>query len=255
MELVARAFTAMFVADFGGALGAAIGKAAPRRLHLMIWIAAGAMLAVTVFEVLPESFVALGWGPGLLATVSGYVMLWAISRYVFDVCPSCALEELQRGPDLAVGRNVLLLMTALGVHSLLDGVGLVAGEGLPGHAHLGLLLGLSLHKLPEGLALTLLLIGAGMSRGRAFALSLVVESFTAIGGGLGLLALHRVEPFWIAAVVANVGGGFLYLIGSTATSARIDHDPQTQKTLYGIGALSFLATSLFLLGMTLFGPH
>lgn len=246
MELVARVLTATFFADLGAGLGSAFGSIAPRRLHLMVWIAAGAMLAVTAFDVFPEAASAIGVGRTFLAAASGYALLWTISRYVYHVCPSCAIAELGDGSGLGVGRGVPLMMVALGVHSLLDGVALTADVN--GHSDLGMLLGISLHKLPEGLALTLLLTGAGLSRKRALLASLGIESLTALGGILGHLALGHVGPFWPAFVTAHVAGGFLYLIGTTATSARNGSLPAPRKTLLLAGGASFALVAVFLLG-------
>lgn len=244
MDLVSRLLAATFVADFGAGLGAAVGAVAPRRLHLMVWIAAGAMLAVVLFDVLPEAYQVIG-GRSFLAALSGFMLLWIVSRTVFHVCPSCAIAELGDGSGLGVGRGVTLILVALGVHSFLDGLGLVTE--VAGHRDLGLLLGISLHKLPEGLALTLLLTGAGLSRGRALALSLGVEMFTVLGGLVGNVALRGVDPFWPAAIAAHVAGGFLYLIWTTATSARKGSSPAPRPVLLFAGSLSFTLVALFLM--------
>lgn len=245
MDLVARVLAATFVADLGAGLGTAVGSVAPRRLHLMVWIAAGAMLGVLLFDVLPETVEAIGAFPTLAAVLSGIGVLWIVSRSLFHVCPSCAIAEIGDGSGLGVGRGVTLMLVALGIHSLLDGVGLVAEVG--GHRNLGLLLGISLHKLPEGLALTLLLTGAGLSRWRALAMSLGIEGFTVIGGVLGTLILGRVDPFWPAAVAAHVAGGFLFLVWTTATSANRGSASAPRPTLFLAGGASFALVALFLL--------
>ena len=244
MDLVARVLAATFVADLGAGLGTVVGSVAPRRLHLMVWIAAGAMLGVLLFDVLPETLGALGPVAGGLAVLSGVALLWAVSRTLFHVCPSCAIAEIGDGSGLGVGRGVTLMLVALGIHSLLDGVGLVAEVG--GHRNLGLLLGISLHKLPEGLALVLLLSGAGVTRGRALALSLGIEGFTVVGGALGTVILGRVAPFWPAAVAAHVAGGFLYLVWTTAASARKGSAVAPRPTLFLAGGASFALVALFL---------
>lgn len=248
MELVARLLAATFVADLGAGLGAAVGAMAPRRLHLMVWIAAGAMLAVVLFDVLPETATAIGPFAASVAALSGVALLWAVSRRVFHVCPSCAIAELGDGSGLGVGRGVALMLVAVAVHSLLDGLGLAAA--VQGHQDLGLLLGMSLHKLPEGLALMLLLAGAGLSRRRALAASLGIEAFTVLGGALGGLVLGHVSAFWPAAISAHVAGGFLYLVWTTTASARRGSAPAPRATLFLAGGLSFTLAGIFLLAMT-----
>ena len=68
--------------------------------------------------------------------------------------------------------NAVLLMAALAVHSTLDGVAVAVGDPTSGHAGPTMLLAVSLHKLPEGLALALLLLGAGYARRAALLLDL-----------------------------------------------------------------------------------
>ena len=247
MDLVARLLAATFVADLGAGLGTAVGSVAPRRLHLMVWVAAGAMLGVTLLDVFPEAVGAIGPLPTLVAALSGTVLLGAMSRSFLHVCPSCAIAELGDGSGLGLGRGVTLMLVALGLHSLLDGVGLATEIG--GHRDLGMLLGISLHKLPEGLALTLLLTGAGLSRWRALAMSLGVEALTVVGGLLGTLALGRVAPVWPAAVAAHVAGGFLFLVWTTANSAKKGSLPAPRATLFLAGGLSFVVTGIFLLAL------
>ena len=245
MDLVARLLAATFVADLGAGLGAAVGAVAPRRLHLMVWIAAGAMLSVVLFDVLPETAEAIGLLPMVFAALSGVGLLWLVSRRLFHVCPSCAIAELGDGSGLGVGRGVTLMLAAVSVHSLLDGVGLAAAAH--GHRDLGLLIGMSLHKLPEGLALTLLLSGAGLPRGRALLASLGIESCTLFGGALGSFVLGHVGEFWPAAISAHVAGGFLYLVWTTTASARRGSAPAPRATLFFAGGLSFTLVGLFLL--------
>ena len=235
------------MADVGGAVGAAGASVSPKRLHLMVWVAAGAMLAVTLLDVFPEAWHDIGGLWTILAAGSGYLLLWSVSRSVFHVCPSCAIAELGDGSDLGVGRGVLLMMVALGVHSALDGIGLVSATAMSGHSGFGLMLGISLHKFPEGLALALLLVGAGMTRFKAFLMSLLVESFTAIGGLIGYLAVPHVQPYVLSAVAANVAGGFLFLIASTAGAAQWKEHAGSRNSLILAGAASFVVVGAFLL--------
>ena len=51
--LLLRSTVATLIAFGGGALGVALGQVAPRRLNLLVYAAMGALLAVTLFDVLP----------------------------------------------------------------------------------------------------------------------------------------------------------------------------------------------------------
>lgn len=58
-------------------------------------------------------------------------------------------------------------MVARGLHCTVDGLGIAFGDNLLGHPDVGLLAGISVHKVPEGLALILLLLGAGIEYKKA----------------------------------------------------------------------------------------
>ena len=204
------------VAFAGGLLGVGLGQAAVRRLTLLIFTAMGALLAVTVLDVLPDAKEALSWPAFLAAAVSGYALFWLVSRFLFHICPACSASALNAASQSDFGGRVLLLAVALAIHSTMDGVAVAVGDTLAGHADLAILFSVSFHKLPEGLALALLLLGAGYSRRTALLWTFAIEATTELGGLLGVTVLRQASPVWLAGLFAHVGGGFLYLVASDA---------------------------------------
>src|ERR1700730_11088398 len=86
----------------GVALGVALPKIALHRLSLLVAAAMGTLLAVTLFDVLPDAKQFLTWPALLLATASGYLLLWIVGKYVYHVCPACAVNDLEEAnPQLA----------------------------------------------------------------------------------------------------------------------------------------------------------
>ena len=211
--LLLRSTLATLVAFGGGALGVALSRAAARRLPLLV-IAAMAVLAfVTLTDVLPDAKALLPWPAFLLATVSGYGLFWALGRFVAPLCPACSLPSSD--PSARLARSIPLLLIVLGLHSAMDGVAVVVGDQITGRPNLLLLLAVSLHKLPEGLALALLLLGAGYARGKALGWTWAIESTTELGALGAVLGLRHVPPFGLGLLMAHVGGGFVYLITTT----------------------------------------
>jgi ZIP family zinc transporter len=178
--LVHPAIATLF-AFAGIALGVALGKIASHQLSLLVAASMGILLAVALFDVLPDAKQFLPWPTLLLATASGYSFLWVIGKYVYHVCPACALNEFGEQTSGQVAKTALMLMIALGLHCTMDGLGVVFGDNLLGHPDFSLLVGISMHKLPEGLALVLLLLGAGYDRKKAITWALGVESMTILG--------------------------------------------------------------------------
>jgi zinc transporter ZupT len=208
---------AFAIAVGGGALGATLARS-HRRLCALISLGAGTLFGVTVFAILPESFDSLRWWGILLALGSGYVVFSLVTRYVFHVCPACAASHFDEATQHRFGEIATAMMVALAIHCTADGLALAAGH----EAHeanvaggraldLSIVLAVCVHKVPEGLALGALLLGAGFTRLKTVVRVALVESTTLWGGFLGLLALPHIREFWINIIVAHVGGGFLFL--------------------------------------------
>ena len=204
----------------GSGLGVALGAMRRKRLEGLVHLAAGALMAITLFDMLPEAKSTLDW-PGFLSiSALGFLLLWAVSRYIYPVCPACALGgETHETPKMA-GRVVALMAGALAVHCSLDGLSLAMATKASIHVQAGILGGISIHKLPEGLALALLLAGAGFSKRANLLWCLGIESFTFLGGLAAVGFLRGANGASVGACLAFVGGGFLYLVSSVLAGAR-----------------------------------
>jgi len=157
------------------------------------------------------------WGLSL-AFGSGYGVFHLVTKYIYHVCPACAASHFDevtthRFSEIAGG-----MMIALAIHCTADGIALAAGHetdvtNVPGGKalNLSLVVAICVHKVPEGLALGSLLLGAGYRHGPMLWRVAAVESTTLLGGALGVLLLSHIPAVWVAAVVAHAGGGFLFL--------------------------------------------
>lgn len=246
LSLAPPAVATMFA--FGGiALGVALRKIALHRLSLLVAAAMGTLLAVTLFDVIPSAKQFLSWPALLFGCASGYLLLWVIGKYIYHVCPACAVNELneQVGPDL--GKTAVLLMIALGLHCTMDGLGIVFGDNLLGHPDAGLLLGMSLHKVPEGLALMLLFLGSGFKRRKAVLWAMGAESMTIVGGIIGSEFLNPVSTFWLGLLFAQVGGSFLYMIATAVKGVLGQHSETPRYAQHAlVSGLSFISSAAFL---------
>jgi zinc transporter ZupT len=213
----------------GGTLGASLGRS-HRRLCALISLGAGTLLGVTVFAILPESYEALRWWGLLLALGSGYGVFFLITKYVYHVCPACAASHFDEATTHRFSEIATAMMLALAVHCTADGVALAAGHEAhatqaPGGRvlDLSLVLAVCTHKVPEGLALGALLLGAGFGRRQTVLRVAGVEATTLLGGVLGRFVLHDVSDFWLDAVVAHIGGGFLFLAAHAVLGEILKH--------------------------------
>ena len=183
----------------------------PRLPRWLLGFAAGIMTAASVWSLLLPAMAraaSLGlppWLPACLGTLAGALFLWGLDA---------ALPRLRR-PEGA-SRETALLVTAITLHNIPEGmaVGLsfalaAGGEGFAAAAALAL--GIGVQNVPEGAAVALPLRQEGMSRPRAFsaaALSGAVEPLFGVAVVAAAGAAQRCMP-WLLAFAA---GAMLYVV-------------------------------------------
>ena len=232
--IIGQVVLAFALAVAGGAISAA-AAVSHERLCALISLAAGTLLGVTLFTILPESWEALTWWQLALAAGSGYAVFFFISKYVFHVCPACAASHFDEATTHRFSEIASALIIALGIHSTLDGVALAVGHETSGRFDASLVLAVCVHKLPEGLALGALLLGAGFSKLKAVQWVAVVEATTLLGGAVGLWAFRDVGLAWLLAVMAHVGGGFVYLAVHAVFGELLKHSKRAVLVNFVIG--------------------
>ena len=202
-------------------LGAAMvfffaGQPKPRFQKAMLGFAAGVMTAASVWSLLlPAIDQAAEEGrlPGWLPAAGGMLL-----GVVFLAALDALLPRLRRNrpaPDAAWRQNTLL-MTAITLHNVPEGmaVGLAFalaahGEGFAGAAALAL--GIGIQNFPEGAAVALPLRQEGWSRTRSFVggmLSGIVEPIFGILVVLAAAGVHPLMP-WLLSFAA---GAMLYVV-------------------------------------------
>jgi ZIP family zinc transporter len=244
--VLVRSTIATLIAFGGGAFGVGLARLASRHLNVLVYAASGALLAVTVWDILPDAGRALSPPALLLAAASGYGLLWLIGRHVSPVCPACAISALDLSTARGLRRAVVLLMVAIGIHSTMDGVAVAVGDQIVGRANLGVLFAVSLHKLPEGMALALLLVGAGYAGRTALGWTIGIEATTEVGALVGVLALRNAPLPVLGLLFAHIGGGFLYIVASASGAFTVHRERRSVRRMLSVGSLAFLLTSSLL---------
>src|SRR5213596_2672646 len=235
----------------GGSISASL-RLEHKPLCALISFAAGTLLGVTIFAILPESFGACSWWAVFLALASGYALFFFISKHVHHVCPACAASHFDADATRHFSEIATALIIALAIHSTTDGLALgIQGETPATDAtKWSLFSALCIHKVPEGLALGSLLIGAGFRRAAAFGWVATVEATTLLGGAIGMFWLGNVSPFWLGLIMAHVGGGFLYLATHAVVGEMLKHGKKLVLTsfLIGVALIAILNIGLRMLG-------
>src|ERR1041385_1368141 len=231
-----QVIAAYIFAVAGGSISAAL-HLKHKPLCALISFAAGTLLGVTLFAIFPESFSACPPWAMLLALILGYALFYLISKHVHHVCPACAASHFDADATRRFNEIAGALVVALAIHSTTDGIGLSLGQETYATeaTKWSLFLALCVHKVPEGLALSSLLIGAGFPRMLALIWVASVEATTLLGGVIGFFFLANGSTFWLALIMAHVGGGFFYLAAHALLGEMMKHGKQLVVTSFAAG--------------------
>ena len=234
-----QVLAAYIFAVVGGSISASV-RIEHRQLCALISFAAGTLLGVTIFTILPESSGNCPWWAVLLALMTGYALFFFISKHVHHVCPACAASHFDADVTRRFGDIATALIVALAIHSTTDGLALGIQGATPvnGAASWSLFAALCVHKLPEGLALGSLLIGAGLQRVSAIGWVAAVEATTLLGGVIGYFFLMNISLLWVGLIMAHVGGGFIYLATHAVIGEMLKHEKRLVLTSFALGIAS-----------------
>jgi len=215
----------------GALVAARVRGAGSRVMQPLIYAALFFFGASAIADILPTSKAALDWPTFLAAAAGGYALFWIIGRFVAPICPACAMHSLEHDHRHGHGAGLALLGIVLAVHCFLDGLGISAASAVNSAFGLRVFAAIAVHKVPEGFALAIMLmIGTG-SRLRALAWTAVIEAATLAGTAAGSEWM-RLSGFWLAVLLAHIGGTFLYLSVSglrDALSPRITASYESRR--------------------------
>jgi zinc transporter ZupT len=246
-----QVIAAYIFAVAGGLISASL-RLKHKQLCALISFAAGTLLGVTIFAILPESFgVCPGWAL-LLGLITGYALFFFISNHVHHVCPACAASHFDADATRHFSEIATALIVALAIHSTTDGLALGIQGEVPasGATKWSLFSALCIHKVPEGLALGSLLIGAGFSRVSALGWVAAVEATTLVGGVIGYFFLTEISTFWLGFIMAYVGGGFVYLAVHAVLGEMLKHGKKLVLTSFALGVALIAVLNI---GLRIFG--
>ena len=170
-----------------------------RALALLLSFSAGVLLGAVFFHMLPEIGEMLGENLGW-PILAGFLLIFVMERFVFvHACEERDCDIHQMGIPAFLG---------ISLHSLLDGLALGAGLMLP---QLGpvVLLAVIIHKMPDSISITSILLSAGWSRRKVAILSLLFSLTTPVGALLAYVFFSALSPENVAIAIGISAGTFL----------------------------------------------
>lgn len=171
----------------------------------------GVLLGVALFWVLPEMAEFFTWQVAILWLACGFLLLAAIDRFVYPVCPACSHSHHHEQCATRLHGFALPLLAAAALHSALDGWSAAASQNAG--FSMALIGGIGVHKIPEGLALGVIARASLGSRASALAWCALAQMATIAGAGFESILAPHMSTQGLHALLALAGGSFLYLGG------------------------------------------
>ena len=244
------------------ALGAAfvfINKTLSRKLlDSMLGFAAGVMIAASFFSLLlpaidmAEAAGVPGWLPAVVGFLAGGAFLYGVDKLLPHLHPGLSTDQSE-GIKTHWQRSVLLVL-AITLHNIPEGlaVGVAFGAvaaGIPSASltsAIALAIGIGLQNFPEGMAVSMPLRGEGLTRVRAFMLgqaSGLVEPIAAVLGALAVLAMRSILPY----ALGFAAGAMIYVVVEELipeSQRGTSTDIATLGAMAGFAVMTFLDVAL-----------
>ena len=203
--LLGTCFT-FFMTIAGSSVVFFFSKEIPDKLQkVFLGFAGGVMIAASVWSLLIPSIEQAqtlglpGWLPASVGFLAGALFLLLLERAI----PHFAGDFMKRFPLAASFQKAALLCLAITLHNIPEGM--AVGLAWP------LALGIGIQNFPEGAAVSLPLRKSGFSRTKAFLLGSATGIVEPLFGCLAILVAHQARMFmpWLLAFAA---GAMIYVV-------------------------------------------
>lgn len=247
----------LFLPLVGTTLGAAmvffLKKEMPDRLQkLLLGFASGVMIAASVWSlIIPAMDMAQESGQSpLLHAVGGFLAGVAFLLVLDAVIPHLHVDATAPEGKASNLKKSSMLMLAVTLHNFPEGMavgvllaGMLSGQtAISAAGALALAIGIAVQNFPEGAILSMPLVGTGMRRGRAFAYGFLSGVVEPIGALLTILLTAFITPL-LPFVLAFAAGAMIYVVVEELIPASQNGDHSNLGT---VGAALGFALMLIL---------
>jgi zinc transporter ZupT len=232
MNLLPVLFSAItFISTLSGGLVAARFR---KRFGFIAAFASGVLIAVPLFDLLPESLrlavsISMPLEQLMYAMALGFVFLYILERY-FSVHHVCEGEVCQ---NVRHPKGGVFGAAELSAHSFMDGFAI----GLSFHfgVHVGIVVAVAVisHDFSDGLNTFTVMLNAGNSF-RASLGMLLLDATTPILGAVSTL-FFTVPERYLVLILPFFGGGFLYLGASELLPEAHQKNPPLASMMATLG--------------------
>lgn len=255
--LLATCFT-WFVTALGASAVFFFKSINPTILDSMLGFAAGVMVAASFWSLLAPAIEMAAesalpaWVPATVGFLLGGAFLWGVDKVLPHLHIGAPIEEAE-GIKTAWQRSVLLVL-AITLHNFPEGlaVGVAFGAlsvGLPAASLAGaiaLAVGIGLQNFPEGAAVSVPLRREGLSRLKSFWYGQLSGTVEPIAGVLGAAAVLIVKPILPYALAFAAGAMIFVVVEELIPESQLESDTNvaTVGAMLGFAVMMTLDVAL-----------
>ncbi|MBZ0100445.1 MAG: ZIP family metal transporter [Taibaiella sp.] len=222
-------------------------------LDAMLGFTGGVMVAASFWSLLNPAiemsermYPGMIWMPAAVGFFLGAMFIFVLDRYMPHLHINFGIEE-KEGVKTKLHRTTLLIL-AITLHNIPEGlaVGVLFGAaalGMPDASVAGaiaLAIGIGIQNFPEGIAVSMPLRRHGVSRPKSFwygQLSAIVEPVAGVLGALAVIYIQPILPF----ALAFAAGAMIYVVVEEVI-------PETQRDKYtDVAVLGFIGGFLVMM--------
>lgn len=237
MKILAISALAGIATGLGTILVIIFGKPSKAMMSLTLGFASGIMLAISAFDLLPES---LNLG-GMPFTIGGFLMGAGLLFFLDSLVPHIHMGEgkAESGGESKMLKLGYFIFLGIALHNLPEGLAIGAGFSASPALGTAIALALALHNIPEGMATAAPLVMGGMGKLNVIVLTSLAGLMTPVGTALGILLID-ISPAFVSIALALAAGAMVYIVSDELI-------PESHKYHSHLANAGLLAG--FLLGM------
>lgn len=210
------------------------------KIMIMVGFAAGSMVGVSFFDLLPEAIAEHGNIILMMEyLVLGFITFLLIEKAFFYY--HCHEEH----PDQHAPAKLVIIGDS--VHNFLDGIAIAASFLVSPTLGVATTLAIIIHEIPQEFGDMGVLVHSGYSKTKALAFNFLSGVFAILGGIMGFYYLTRFESF-IPYVLALTAGGFIYIAAADLLpEVHAQSDTRTKISIHSLAIILGILT-IWLLG-------
>ena len=172
-------FFGTFGTTIGGIIGVTFKSTSNKFLSFILEFAAGLMMAIICFDLIPEA----------LELTDIFITLLGIFAGVFVMIACDGITKKQyKGSSNTLLKTGIIVGIGLALHNFPEGLAIGSGFGASIKLGYSLAIAILLHDIPEGISMSVPMKSGGMAKGKALLYTFLSGITTGIGAFFGAIA-------------------------------------------------------------------